>query len=206
MRFKTLKIGIAGKKRTGKNTLGEALIQFLSAKNINAKQYALADELKKELDPLFLLNAGISSFTEDPVDKELVRKTLISYGTGFWRVKDPNHWIERVEQNISASIPHIAIITDVRFASNEVPWIKKDGGLLIHIDRIDENGECFPPAGEDEAYNDTILKTLADWLLLWESYNGNLNECYYKGEQFFNEIFAQEQINTWQKDFPRIKI
>lgn len=204
MSFKTFKIGIAGKKRTGKNTLGESLIKFLSARNVNVKQYALADELKKELDPLFLLNAGISAFTEDSVDKELVRKTLIAYGTGFWREKDPDHWIKRVEQNINAAIPHIAIVTDVRFASNEAPWIKDDG-ILLHVDRVNEAGEYFPPAGPDEAYNDPILKEMADHKLLWESYNDNLNECYYKGEQFFNGIFSQEQITTWQKDFPRIK-
>lgn len=204
MDFKTLKLGICGKKRVGKNTLGDALNKFLSARNINVKQYALADELKRELDPLFLINAGVSAFTEDPTEKELVRGTLISYGTGFWRKKDPDHWIKRLEQNINASIPHVAIVMDVRFASNEAPWIQNNGGILIHLDRIDETGDFFPPAGEDEAYNDPLLKYMAHHKLIWNSYNNNLDRCYYESSKFFDQIFDENQIKTWQKLFPQI--
>ena len=196
-------IGVGSKARVGKDTLVNMFLQFFAAKNINAKRYAFADELKKELDPLFLLNAGISAFTEDPKDKALLRKTMIAWGTGFWREKDPDHWIQRLEQNINAAIPHIVCVSDVRFP-NEAFWIKKNGGAFIHLDRLDGLGELFPPAGPDEAENDPILKEMADHKFIWESSNNNLSDCYYKGEQFFNEIFSQEQITTWQKDFPRI--
>ena len=106
-------------------------------------------------------------------------------------------------KNINAAIPHIVCVSDVRFP-NEAFWIKKNGGAFIHLDRLDGLGELFPPAGPDEAENDPILKEMADHKFIWESSNNNLSDCYYKGEQFFNEIFSQEQITTWQKDFPRI--
>ncbi len=196
-------LGLGGKKRVGKNTLANAFIKKFAAKNILAKQYAFADELKRELDPLFLLNAGVSAFTEDPFEKELIRKSLISYGSGYWRVKDPDHWIKRLEQNLNnQSSPHIALITDARFALNEIPWIQKQGGKIIHISRFQDNGEEFPPAGEDEAENDPLIKESADYKFSWNNYHDNLSDCYNTAEQFFNEIFAPQDILTWQQDFP----
>ena len=196
-------LGLGGKKRVGKNTLANAFIKIFAAKNILAKQYAFADELKKELDPLFLLNAGVSAFTEDPLEKELVRKTLISYGSGYWRIKDPDHWIKRLAQNLdNQSLPHIALITDARFASNEIPWIQKQGGKIIHISRFQDNGEEFPPAGEDEERNDPLIKNMADFRFSWNNFNDNLENCYYTAAQFFNEIFAPQDILRWQQDFP----
>ena len=199
-------LGIAGKKRVGKNSLANIFLDIFAAKNIYAKQYAFADELKKELDPLFLINAGVSAFTEDPTEKELIRGVLIEYGTGFWRKKDPDHWIKRLEQNINAAIPHIVIVTDVRFASNEAPWVKKNGGKLIYLDRLDDSGKFFPPAGKDEEENNPKLMNQADFIKVWNNFSNSSDSTgYYKGEQFFNEIFSQEQITKWQKDFPRIK-
>ena len=183
--------------------MADAFIRRLSSLGIFARQYAFADELKKEIDPLFLLNAGISAFTEDPVEKERVRRVLISYGTGYWRDKDPDHWIKRLAENLKKQPnPHIAIITDARFASNEIPWIKNNGGKIIHLSRINEDGTGFPPAGEDEAYNDPLIKEIADHKISWKNYKNNLHDCYYSAIHCFNQIFPPEQISQWQNDFP----
>lgn len=198
-------IAICGRKRVGKNTLCNSFLDKFKNLGIYAEQYAFADELKKEINPLFLLNAGVSAFTEDPIEKELIRKTLISYGTGYWRIKDPDHWVKRLSENLSNNPnPHIAIITDCRFASNELPWVKRNGGISIHLSRFTENGDEFPPAGEDEEVNDPPLKQMADYKISWDSYNNNLDRCYYESSKFFDQIFDENQIKTWQKLFPQI--
>lgn len=201
-----LPIAIAGRKRVGKNTLTDAFIKQFAERGIFAKQYAFADELKRELDPLFLLNAGVSAFTEDPLEKELIRKTLISYGTGYWRTKDPDHWIKRLEQTLAKNqTPHLAIVSDLRFHSNELPWVKKNGGMSIHLSRYNDNGDLYPCAGEDEMLNDPILEKMADFKLKWNNYHDDLSSCYYKATQFFQELFA-DKIPQWQNDFPLPKI
>lgn len=196
-------IGITATKRSGKDQLCKALTKSLAEKNILAKRYAFADELKRELDPLFLLNAGISAFTEDPVDKELIRPTLISFGTGFWRKKDPNHWLKKVIAAIKNDpVPHIAIISDVRFPDNEAKWVK-DNGFLIHLERYDDFGySCCPPAGEDERINDPILKKMSNYCHKWKTFGeDNLIQCYYDSMQIVKTQFA-DKISTWQQDFP----
>ena len=198
-------VSISGRKRVGKNSLANVFIEEFAAKNILAKQYAFADELKKELDPLFLLNAGVSAFTEDPVEKELLRKVLIAYGTGYWRNKDPDHWIKKLEKTLAAKeTPHVAILTDTRFYSNELPWVEKNGGITVHLSRYNDNGNLFPPAGEDEMVNDPILEERAKFTLKWNNFHDDDSLRYYKGRQFFNQIFA-DKIPQWQNDFPLLK-
>ena len=198
-------VSVSGRKRSGKNSLANDFIKEFAAKNILARQYAFADELKKELNPVFLLNAGVSAFTEDPLEKELIRKTLIAYGSGYWRAKDPDHWIKKLEKTLAENeTPHVAILTDTRFYSNELPWVEKNSGITIHLSRYDDNGDLYPCAGEDEMANDPILEEKAVHKLKWNDYHDSLESRYYKSKQFFNEIFA-DKISQWQNDFPLLK-
>ncbi len=195
-------IGITATKRSGKDSLCKGMIDVFADKGILAKRYAFADELKKELNPLFLLNSGVSAFTEDEVEKELVRPTLIAYGTGFWRKKDPYHWLKKVESAIKKDKqPHIAIIPDVRFPEDEGKWVK-DNGFLIHLTRFDDDCACCPPAGEDEAFNDPILKKMSNYCHEWETFGeDNLVQCYYHARWIVDSIFT-DKISQWQNDFP----
>lgn len=184
--------GISGKKRVGKSTITQGFINHFEKLGLRAKNYAFADELKKELDPLFLLNAGVSAFTEDPVEKELVRKVLISYGTGYWRNKDPDHWIKKLAAQFKKDEGEVdvAIISDARFAQNEIPWIKSLGGKIIYLIRIDDEGNEFPPAGIDEETNDPELRKSADFIFSWGNYSNNLEKCYYTASNWLEEILA----------------
>lgn len=202
MESQKFKIGITATKRSGKDSLCKAMIDAFADKGILAKRYAFADELKKELNPLFLLNSGISAFTEDPVEKELVRPTLIAYGTGFWRKKDPYHWLKKVESAIqNDKTPHIAIITDVRFPEDEGKWAKNNG-FLIHLKRFNDDGLYCPPAGEDEAKNDPILEKISNYKHEWPTFGeDNLIQCYYHARHIIEDNFA-DKISQWQNDFP----
>lgn len=185
--------GISGKKRVGKNSLSQGFINRFEKLGLRAKNYAFADELKKELDPLFLLNAGVSAFTEDPVEKELVRKVLIAYGTGYWRIKDPDHWVKKLAEQFKKDEDSVdvALISDVRFP-NEIEKIKSLGGKVVYLIRYDDNGNEFPPAGIDEETNDPILRKEADFIFSWVDYSNNLEKCYYTAANWLDDILAQK--------------
>jgi len=183
---------VAGKKRVGKSTLTQGFINHFEKLGLRAKNYAFADELKKELDPLFLLNAGVSAFTEDPVEKELCRGVMIAYGTGYWRQKDPDHWIKKLAAQLKKDEGEVdvAIISDARFAQNEIPWVKSLGGKIIYLIRTDDEGKEFPPAGIDEEINDPELRKAADFIFSWGNYENNLEKCYYTASNWLSEILA----------------
>ena len=195
-------IGLSSRKRCGKDTLTKIFIRKFAEHGIFSKRYAFADELKRELDPLFLLNSGESAFTEDPVEKELMRGVFIEYGTGYWRNKDPDHWIKKVAAQIKKEEkPHVSIISDARFAANEIPWIQNQGGKVIYLARIKDDGTEFPPAGKDEEENDAPLRNLADFCLSWEDFHDNLDNLAIIGEKWFYEIFG-DQLDELRAKFP----
>jgi len=195
---------VGGCARTGKSLMGRCILRFLAENNICAKEYAFANELKKECNPFTLLNLGISSFTEDDDEKPIIRSLLRCWGTDIWRKLDKDHWIKKVELAIkNDSTPHIAVINDGRF-ENEVLWAQKSG-FVIHLERT-IGGEILPPNNKDEQENDPIVKELANYRHVWPTFgDDHANLGYYNVSELMRMLFA-DQINTWQKDFPPIKI
>lgn len=190
---------VSGPARSGKDSVTEGFIRSLGKRDILAKRYAFADELKKKLDPLLLLNHNISAFTEDSAEKPLIRPMLLSYGQ-MCRKIDENYWVKTVEQKIkSAEKPHIAIVSDCRYI-NEFNYF---GGekFLLHITRYDEQGDEYPPIGTDEEINNPILKNAANFRFSWEDCGDNKEILYYKGEQLMNSLF-EHKFSEWQTIFP----
>lgn len=191
---------ISANARSGKDTATKFFIQEFAKHGINAKRFAFADALKKEVNPLTLLNLGINAFTEDSYEKQLIRPLLLAWGK-IGRKIDENYWVKKVSAEIKDSEPCLALISDCRYP-NEANYF--DDKTLIHLTRYDDNGNEFPPVGEDEVLWIPELKKMADCRISWVNYHDNLDSCYYKSKQFFNEIFA-EKISQWQNDFPLLK-
>ena len=91
-------IGVTGFARSGKDTFYQESSKLLS--RANCFRYAFADALKQESDDFLKKNVGISAFTEDSEDKELIRPFLVTYGTELRRKLNPNCWISKVEEMI----------------------------------------------------------------------------------------------------------
>lgn len=191
---------ISGVARSGKDCVCKCFIQEFASHGINAKRFAFADALKREVNPLTLLNLGINAFTEDSYEKQLIRPLLLAWGK-IGRNLDENYWVKKVSAEIKESEPCLVIISDCRYPS-EVNFFSDK--TLVHLTRYDDNGDEFPPIGEDEALHIPELKEMADFCLKWNNYHDNLNSCYYKSKQFFNEIFA-DKIPQWQNAFPLAK-
>lgn len=193
-------ISFAGKARVGKDVATKIFISLFAKEGILAKRYAFADELKKELDPLFLLNAGVSSFSEDSIQKELMRGVFVAYGTGFWRKKDPDHWIKKVSAAIkNFERPHVSIISDNRFP-NELHWVQQNG-KVIYLARIKKDGQEMPFGSKDEEENDPFLRQNADYFCKWEDCGDNLEKLANIGEAWFYEIFGN-QLETLREKYP----
>jgi len=133
-------IGLCGVARCGKDSFGSFLV-FLNKKIF--KKASFAYELKKDLDPFLKDKLGISAFTEDNAEKEIIRPMLICWGTDIVREKiDKNRWIKKIEQKVLENSQQgvITIIPDVRFL-NEVEWVNSQGiSIYIHQDGCEPQG------------------------------------------------------------------
>jgi hypothetical protein len=189
----------SGNGRVGKDSMTEGFIRFLTKKGILAKRYAFADELKNKLDPLLFSNHGVSAFTEDAVEKPLIRPMLLAYGQ-MCRKIDKDYWVKTVEQKIQDDkTPHLAIVSDCRYPSEFNYFCGEK--FLLHITRYDELGNEYPPIGTDEEINNPILKDMADFKFSWENCSDNKEILYYKGEQLMNSLF-EHKLSEWQTIFP----
>ena len=137
-------IGILGKKRHGKDTIGEHLI-----KKYSFKRLAFADPLKNMCGILFdfdqeqlygsMKEATDKNWNITPRDSftflgTLFRDNMDSLFPGikkdFWIVKTLKEYKKYLNKEESV------VITDVRY-QNEVEHIKKSGGIIIKVVRKD---------------------------------------------------------------------
>lgn len=155
-------IGLCGLARSGKDSF------YRIAKNLkfNKKpsiRFAFADCLKSELDNFLIENFKISSFTENPLEKEIIRPTLVGYGMSKRRSSNGMYWIDKLASNIlGKKEAYNCFITDVRFV-NEVEKIKEWGGICIHIERAGN-----PPANEEEKREDPFVSAKSNFRFKWD--------------------------------------
>lgn len=159
-------IGVSGFARSGKDTFYERSSAYLSFHGESCVKHSFASALKKELDPLLLEHAGISAFTEDDAEKEIIRPLLVTYGTDIRRKLNPDCWIEKINDVVDSDLSagKYVFITDVRFL-NEAKWVKDKGGLLFNISR-----DKIGPANKDEAIQSKLIKNLIDYKISWPTF------------------------------------
>lgn len=165
-----LTIGVTGKKRHGKDTVGDWLV-----KNRGYTRMALADELKAmvlDLDPLvdipdenaigtdldpstvYRLSVLVERFGMDAVKNiPEVRRLLQVFGTEVIRARDENWWVNTLDWNIEAAraaspFEFRVVIPDIRY-DNEARWVRAKGGLVIHVHRpgVDDGDTHASEAG-----------------------------------------------------------
>lgn len=137
-------VGIAGKAQAGKSTIAKWLGQ-----NRNAFSFGFAHPMKSVLIALFGLTR---EHFEDPVLKETPlpgigrspRYLAQTLGTEWGReLVHPDVWVMAVEQQLKLwkiwETDVIAVAQDLRF-ENEAAWIRKNGGLVLHVYRQGADG------------------------------------------------------------------
>jgi len=135
-------VGIAGKKRSGKDTVAKALEPF------GFQRIGFADELKQMaleinpfIEPLDYNTYRLSEVVEDvgwERAKDIlpeVRRFLQELGTSV-RARDRSFWIRAAMMEIDSALVALrgVVVPDVRFP-NEVDAIRKAGGTVILVVR-----------------------------------------------------------------------
>ena len=160
-------VGISGLARSGKDSIYLKCEPILKNMGYSVKRVAFADCLKSECDELLSKYTGISAFTENTEEKEIIRPLLVTYGTHIRRKLNKNCWIDKIDEMVKNFISEniITFVTDVRF-ENEIDWIHDLGGLSVHISR-----DGITPPNEEELKNDPRLKQLSSLKLHWGDFN-----------------------------------
>lgn len=165
-------IGIGGVSRSGKDTLFRCFQAIFDSYNLKCQRFALADELKVDLNEFLKKNVGISAFTLDPTEKEIIRDIMVAYGKAKRIQTNGTYWTNLLTPKIQNYIKDggIAIITDIRYdyyPRDEVYWVKNVlKAPLVHVTRT-FNGDFIKPANTEEERNDPKIKAKADYLLCW---------------------------------------
>lgn len=164
-------IGLGCCARVGKDTLFEILNELKPNK---FERIGLADLLKAELEDFCKQKYNISSFTQDYVDKELIRPLFVAHGSIKRILSNGTYWTGLAQYKVDEIISRgkIPVCTDIRystFSMDEIFWLKeKNKGVYIQIDRIFE-GKKILPANSDELEQSKILEKYADYTLNWET-------------------------------------
>ena len=191
-------IGISGVATSGKDTLCNMISRYLSQRNIISKRIALADNLKNDLRDFILDKFSIDITKSTPEEKSLVRPIMVSYGKIRRSISKGTHWTQKVEKDLErlTSENIIPIITDIRYMEypeDEYFWLKNKNGILVHISRLDLNGNLIPPANIEEKENYIKLKEVSDLKLTWRTEENN-DALYYEHLKFLEEIYGKLNV------------
>lgn len=126
-------IGIAGRARSGKDTVANFIIAA-----IGGYRYSFADPIRAMLAPLGVdMNDPYWQARKEDVIPALgvsPRRMMQTLGTEWGRqLINPDLWIIMAHQRLLQNGPGM-VISDVRF-ENEAAWIRKHGGWIIHVIR-----------------------------------------------------------------------
>jgi hypothetical protein len=127
MKQNNMILGIKGRRRTGKTTVAQLLMDHFCSSFRQCKMIGFADSIKDD----------IAKYTGGDVEtinknKEILRPILQKWGD-FYR--NGGHFIDIVEKELKLmEAPFLFIIHDVRFI-DEAKAIKKWGGIIIGVER-----------------------------------------------------------------------
>lgn len=159
-------IGLCGFARSGKDTMYAILKNMLSSIGIASQRIAFADALKEDCRAFLLNKTGIDSFTEDPLEKKVIRPFLVAYGC-MMRGIDPFYWVNKTKDLAGTLIDLniVPIYTDVRFL-NELQWLGEEmSAYTLYIER-----EGTGPINDEEERNDPDLRKLVDQHFFWNNF------------------------------------
>ena len=144
-------IGIAGKKRHGKDAVAKIIMNYAKEHGHVAVKRAMADPLKEECAKMIVeelasnssCSFNLTTYYEQVLadmnsdeTKEKYRLLLQWWGTEFKRSIDPDYWVKRLKVWLSVAKNYVdlVVIPDVRFV-NEIETVKQLGGIVIRVER-----------------------------------------------------------------------
>jgi hypothetical protein len=145
------------------------------------ERMAIADELKEECRQALLAMYNIDPVVCSREEKTKIRDFLVFYAKVKREESKGAHWINKLGKKIQAlpkiNEDRIICIPDIRHAQyekDEVAWIKKNKGILIHVKKYKiESSYPFKktysaPVNNEEAFHTPKLEELADFVIEWQ--------------------------------------
>lgn len=127
-----LTLAFGGYSRVGKDT-GAALVKESVREDVSVRCYKFADKVREECVGIGQ-ELGIDPWTEDPVEKEVIRPHMIDIGMQR-RAEDPGYWVKSLQRTMAEdTAPGIRIVTDLRY-KNEARWLLGEKAILIILHR-----------------------------------------------------------------------
>jgi len=120
-------IALSGKKRSGKDTFHEFVVEH--EREVPVFKFSFADAVKRYAEEYFYIDLKND-------EKERIRFVLQGIGQMMREEVDKDYWVKRVAESIEQTRKEhenfIGIITDVRY-KNEAEWALKNCTALIRI-------------------------------------------------------------------------
>jgi len=191
-------IGICGNARCGKDTMADLIREVLADINVKSKKINLADSLKDELRNFVDKTLGIDVYTDDTEEKNIIRPLLVTWGTHVRRKLDNNVWIKQAAEKMTEQC--VYIVPDIRFP-NELEWLRQHNSYCIFIDRMDGEN-IIPPANDEEAANNPILKANSDFQLTWQTVGAeNKKMLKQVAIEVLEKTVNEKEIELWTQTF-----
>ena len=173
-------IGISGKKRTGKDTVGAMVVEWLNEHGFDAAQVAFADQLKDEVAEATGVNRRMQE-----MDKERWRPILQWWGVEFRRhYFGQDYWVSKMTQKLLAMDEDLAVVTDVRFR-DEADFIRDSGGFVVRVER--ETGL------QDGHSSETDLDGYSEFQATLSN-DGTLDDLEEKVYRFMSQMHERERV------------
>ena len=173
-------IGISGKKRSGKDTVGAMVVEWLNEHGFDAAQVAFADQLKDEVAEATGVNRRMQE-----MDKERWRPILQWWGVEFRRhYFGQDYWVSKMTQKLLAMDEDVAVVTDVRFR-DEAEFIRDSGGFVVRVER--ETGL------QDGHSSETDLDGYSEFQATLSN-DGTLDDLEEKVYRFMSQMHERERV------------
>lgn len=177
-------IGISGLAGDGKDSLCGIFEDFFVDKGFGFDRLALADELKEECKAACKALFGVDPTCCTRKQKEKIRNYLVFYGKVFRENSQGEHWTAKALKKMKKSRKRkmIFCVPDVRhatFENDECQWVKKNGGVLVHVRKFRFKNQIIPygglksqrvyscPINCEEKNNTPKARRMADFVLEW---------------------------------------
>jgi hypothetical protein len=137
--FVMIIIGLGNRARQGKDTAGEAIVQHFNY----AAQTCQVHSQRYRGPKVALCKFARALYKEcEELHDMTVKDPVLLQNVGMQRrEEDSNYWIKRSFDSIPTGTD-IAVFTDVRFL-NEAARIKAEGGHLIEVVRLNQDGSRY---------------------------------------------------------------
>tara|TARA_Y100000593_G_scaffold92486_1_gene184257 strand:- start:16890 stop:17483 length:594 start_codon:yes stop_codon:yes gene_type:complete len=189
-------IGIGGNARSGKDTLANNLVSILAELNIKAEKVSFANALRQSVDDFLLRELGISAFTEDKKEKDIIRPFLVFWGTDIMRGRDEDVWVKKLQSSLKED--QVNIISDLRF-TNELDWIQNNNGVSVMLSRPNAN-----PANKYEEEENKKLRQSVNLKFSLADLKKENRDYILKSvsHEILNSILTEETLDLWKATCP----